>query len=328
MNYHGSSSKLKTMTSSEAKGQNARFAKRLIPDLRAGERVVLLQRQHPAVLFGGLLKPLLLLVLWVLSLIFVLPFIAGLQPDALMPPGQGLPSWLPAVLWLGWLGLAALLVLWGAYQVLDWNDDWIAPTNRRLIVMDKTPFLREARREAPVAQVQNVTAEYPNSMAVALDFGDLKVDMAGIGVLVFGNLPRPRRMREAIFNAQAEANAGQPSPEDLRRARARSIILGTDPAMHDRPTPPHGMPAVRGEGLGVRGDSRIAPTGQALIPNPSPLTPIQVLFPFTPWRDEESVTWHKHWLYLLRGVFWPLLLSALLIAAWFASITLGEQGQY
>src|SRR5438874_7832055 len=110
MNYHGSSSKLKTMTSSEAKGQNARFAKRRIPDLRAGERVVLLQRQHPAVLFGGLLKPLLLLVLWVLSLIFVLPFIAGLEPDALTPgAGQGLPAWLPTVLWLGWLGLAVLL---------------------------------------------------------------------------------------------------------------------------------------------------------------------------------------------------------------------------
>ena len=52
MNYHGSNSKLKT--------QDSRFAKRLIPDLRPGEQVVLLQRQHPAVLFGSLLKPLLL----------------------------------------------------------------------------------------------------------------------------------------------------------------------------------------------------------------------------------------------------------------------------
>src|SRR5439155_18330907 len=234
MSYTGSNSKLKT--------QNSKFPRHLIPDLRAGERVVLLQRQHPAVLFGSLLKPLLLLVLWVLSLIFVPPLIAGLQPDALTSqPGQGLPAWLPAVLWLGWLGLAALLVLWGAYLVLDWSDDWIALTNRRLIIMDKTPFLRESRREAPIAQVQNVTAEYPNSMAVALDFGDLKVDTAGIGVLVFGSLPRPGRMREAIFSTQAEANAAQPSPEDLRRARARSIILGTDPAMHERPTPPHGV---------------------------------------------------------------------------------------
>ena len=240
MNYTAPNSKLKI--------QNSVFAKRLIPDLRAGERVVLLQRQHPAVLFRNLLRPLLLLVLWVLSLVFVLPFIASLQPDALtsLSP-QGLPAWLPTVLWLGWLGLAALLVLWGAYLALDWSDDWIALTNRRLIIMDKTPFLRESRREAPIAQVQNVTAEYPNSMAVALDFGDLKVDTAGIGVLVFGSLPRPGRMREAIFNAQAEANAAQPSPELLRRARARSIILGTDPAMHERPS----LGRIRPEFLGL-----------------------------------------------------------------------------
>src|SRR5437868_6727910 len=77
---------------------------RLIPDLRPGERLVLLQRQHPAVLFRRLLKPLLLLALWAASLIFVLPFISSLQADPLTAVApQGLPSWLPAVLWLGWL---------------------------------------------------------------------------------------------------------------------------------------------------------------------------------------------------------------------------------
>ena len=77
MSYTGPNSKLKN--------QNSKFPRHLIPDLRAGERVVLLQRRHPAVLFGRLLKPLLLLALWLLSLIFVPPFIAGLQPDALTP---------------------------------------------------------------------------------------------------------------------------------------------------------------------------------------------------------------------------------------------------
>jgi len=142
-------------------------------------------------------------------------------------------------------------------------------------------------------------------------------------VLVFGNLPRPRRMREAIFNAQAEANAGQPSPEDLRRARARSIILGTDPAMHDRPTPPHGVNSTE---YRVPSTEWSSGTGNSVLG--TRYSVLSVIFPFSPWRDEESVTWHKHWIYLLRGVFWPLLLSALLVAAWFASIVLGEQGQY
>src|SRR5262249_52569245 len=196
--------------------------RRLIPDLRAGEGGVLLQRQHPFVLVRKLAWPLLLLALWLVASVFALPLIARLQPDPLGPPAEGVSAWLPSALWLGWVGLAAVLVLWGAYLVLDWSDDWVALTNRRLIIMDKSPFLREARREAPIARVQNVTADYPNSLGVALDFGDLKVDTAGIGVLTFGNLPHPRTMREAIFAQQAANNAAQPSAEDRRKAIARS----------------------------------------------------------------------------------------------------------
>jgi hypothetical protein len=297
--------------------QQPAAGRRPIPDLRPGERLVLIQRQHPAVLFRSLLKPVIMLAVWTASLFFVLPFISSLQPDPLtsLSP-QGPPSWLPTALWFGWLGLAVVLVLWGAYLALDWSDDWIALTNRRLIIMDKTLFLRESRREAPIGRVQNVTAEYPNSMAVALDYGDLKVDTAGIGVLLFRNLPRPRRMREAIFNVQADEHAAQPSPEDLRKARARSIILGTDPAMHDRPTPPHGISTT--EQRPPNAESQYS-TRRSVW---------SLLFPLSPQRDQESVTWHKHWIYLLRGVFPQLLLSVLLIGAWFASISLGEQGQY
>src|SRR5437870_3246089 len=68
---------------------------RLIPDLRAGEEVVMLQRQHPAVLFPRLGKPLALLALWVVGSVFALPFIAGLQPDPLGPPSAGIMAWLP-----------------------------------------------------------------------------------------------------------------------------------------------------------------------------------------------------------------------------------------
>ena len=44
---------------------------RLIPDLRPGENLVLLQRQHPGVLLRKLLGPALLLGLWVASLALV-----------------------------------------------------------------------------------------------------------------------------------------------------------------------------------------------------------------------------------------------------------------
>jgi len=52
------------------------------------------------------------------------------------------------------------------------------------------------------------------------------------------------------------------------------------------------------------------------------------LFPFSPWRDEESVTWHKHWFLLVRGLAPPAIIWALAVAAWFASIIFGESGQF
>src|SRR5438477_2848465 len=81
---------------------------RLIPDLRAGEEIVMLQRQHPAVLFPRLGKPLALLALWVVGSVFALPFITGLQPDPLGPPSAAIMAWLPTALWIGWMALAAL----------------------------------------------------------------------------------------------------------------------------------------------------------------------------------------------------------------------------
>src|SRR5436190_7116762 len=290
--------------------------RRQIPDLRAGESVVLLQRQHPFVLVRKLAVPGLLLVLWLVASVFALPLIGRLQPDPLGPPAEGIAAWLPSSLYLGWLGLAAVLVLWAAYRVLDWTDDWVALTNRRLIIMDKTPFLRESRREAPISRVQNVTAEYPHGMGVALDFGDLKVDTAGIGVLMFGNLPHPKTMREAIFAQQTAMNAAQPSPEAQRKAIARSIILGTDPAVHEQVTPPGGMPAV---------PSRGTPVPQ---PQTSGYNMLNVILPLRPQRDGDMVTWHMHWIFLVRGLAWPFIVIVLVMAGWFASISQGQSGQF
>lgn len=296
--------------SSQPAGHPGRHA-RLIPDLRPGERVISLQRHHPAVLAGRLAAPLVILALWLVSLIFVLPFIAALQqPDPLGPPPEGLQAWLPTALWLGWLFVAAFLVLWAAYRVLDWSDDWIALTSRRLIVMDKALFLRETRREVPIDRVQNVTADYPNSMGVAFDFGNLRVDTAGIGVVEFKDLPHPRQMREGIFTQQAELQAARPSPEDSRKAAVRSIMRGTDPALHELPTPPDGitLPADLSKGTG-----------------PSMLG---ALFPFAPQREDDGVTWHKHWFFLLRGLAGPTLLWLIVAVAWFAVMLFGGEGQF
>lgn len=270
----------------------------------------MLQRRHPVALARGWIGPGLLLALWLLASLFALPFISGLsglQPDPYTPPGPGIPRWIAALLGIGWLGIAALALLWAGYILLDWRADWVALTTRRIILMEKTPFLREMRREAPILKVQNVVAEYPRPLNLALDFGDIVVDTAGVGVLTFKATARPRIMREAIFAQQESLRARQPQPEDRRKAAVRAILLGADP--HDTPTPPNGY--------------RAPPPAASTISRVSLLGSI---FPFGPVRREERVTWHKHWIFLLRGLAWPVLTYTLAIAALIAAIAAGAQG--
>jgi hypothetical protein len=252
---------------------------RLIHDRRQGERVLLLLRRHPAVLVRDLVAPLLLLILWLISLYFFAPFVAGLEVDPLVVASAP-PSWLVPLLWVAWLSAGLVALAWMAYAVLDWRQDWIALTNQRVIVMSKTLFLRETRRDAPLSKVQNVTANHPNALGTALDFGDIEIDTAGTGALTFKSLPHPSQFRETVFSQQAAYQATQPPAEDVRKEAVRAIILG------QAPSPPASAPKAHA--------SNLAPT-----------SPQQQVF-----------IWHKHWAYLVRSNRVPIILLAGALLIW------------
>lgn len=259
---------------------------RLIHDRRPDERIVCLLRRHPVVLGRALAVPLLLLAIWVVSLLFVWPFLLSLSVDPLVAT-DGPPAWLVPLLWAAWLGAGLLLLAWVAYAVLDWREDWLALTTQRVIVMDKTLFLRESRREAPIGKVQNVVASYPNALGFAMDFGDIKIDTAGIGTLHFESLPHPKALREAIFGRQKAIQAVQPPTEDLRKSAVRAIVLGGEPAE-----------AQNGKQSAVEARPKSAAVR----------------------------IWHKHWVFLVRGLLFPGLIWGGVFVAWVLSILLGEPG--
>lgn len=288
---------------------HARYS-RLIPDLRPGEMVIVVQRRHSAVVLMHLAVPLALLAAWAVGLLFVLPLINSLQTDPLLAGGFNgptAPSWVPATLTGIYFSLAGLLLFWTLYIYLDWRDDWLALTTRRLIMMDKTLIFHETRREVPVLKIQNIVAEYPRMLSMYLDFGDLSVDTAGVGLMVFKDLPHPREMREVIFLQQTALSSTQAPPEDRRRAALRSIIQGADPNAHSRPTPPSGHPQIPG-----RGETQLIDYSSV-----SGLGLFGRFFPFSPQRNASGVTWHKHWIYLLRGLLWPVILYSAALLTWF-----------
>jgi hypothetical protein len=198
----------------------------LIPDLRPGENVIRFQHQHFTWLLRKLLWPVLLLGAWAVSAPYVVPFISGLGQDPTSPPPEGVMAIGPTCLWAAWAGIGVGCVLWAIYLVFDWRGDWVALTDRRLIVMDKALIFHEARSEAPVERVQNVIADYPNGLAMALDYGHLRVDTAGEGSIAFDNLPHPKAMREAIFAQQEAAEALGGTTSDGRKAAITDMLKG------------------------------------------------------------------------------------------------------
>jgi hypothetical protein len=246
----------------------------------------------------------LVFALWAASALAVVPFLQSLRVDPLLtsnPP----PGWVAPVLWSAWLGFALLLLCRCAYILLDWRQDWIALTTRRVIVMNKSLFVREERRECPIDMVQNVIAEFPNPIGMAFDFGELHVDTAGVGTITFKDLPHPALIREAIFKQQELLRAKQPPAEDLREATLRRIVLGQD-------TQTSGQWGV---GSGQHREKEMPAAHR------SPLTPhsyglVNSFFPIAPQRDGARVTWRKHWSYLVRGMARPIVAYALVFAAW------------
>jgi hypothetical protein len=178
--------------------------------------------------------------------------------------------------------------------------------------MNKTLFVSEARRECPISKVQNVVASFPNPVGMAFDFGDIHIDTAGIGTLSFRDLARPRLFREAIFKQQEITIARQPPPEPLRKAAVRSIILGKDPE-EERPGADPGEP------------SSIAPAGiHHRSPGTSGYGLFNLLFPIAPQRSPARVVWHRHWLFLVRGLVLPLFVYIVIFGGWFGAAEIGR----
>jgi hypothetical protein len=288
-----------------SRASDARY-RRLIPDLRPGEKVVTIERRHPIVLLGKLIGPVLLTLFWLVGLFFVLPLLSGPAPDPLLSPNSGPPPWLRTLLLVAWFCLPLVLLLWASFILLAWSGQWTAITTHRLILMDKVLFLRETRREAPLAKVQNVVADYPNALGMSLDFGNLSVDTAGVGVLVSKDLPHPKTLRESIFAQQAALKATEASPDERRKAAIESILLG-------------GSPVQSGAGPSKQARQPAVPT------NVSTYSVFDMIFPFSPRRDGTGVIWHKHWFFLLRGVAWPVLLFGTALTGWLIALVSGER---
>jgi hypothetical protein len=135
---------------------------------------------------------------------------------------------------------------------------------------------------------------------MAMDFGNIKVDTAGMDTLHFESLPHPKAFREAIFGQQHAIQAVQPPTEDLRKSAVQAIVLGRAPgAAGSRPECEAEPAAGRSTAEGGAGGRQ---------------------------KSGAVRLWHKHWVFLARGLALPVLGWGAVFVAWSLSIVRGEPG--
>ena len=86
------------------------------------------------------------------------------------------------------------------YQYMDWANDLYIVTDARIIDIEEKPFLlKQERREANLARIQNVHYVVPNVFASLLRYGSVVIQTAGQGDFTFDRLPHPAEVQNEIF---------------------------------------------------------------------------------------------------------------------------------
>jgi hypothetical protein len=125
---------------------------------------------------------------------------------------------------LGLFALTAFLFYW-AYA--DWRDDTYIVDNQSIIDINRKPlWLSEARTQAGLQQIQNVTSRIDSLWGQFFDYGSVIIQTAAEhGTMVFRGVRRPTAVAEEILqrmqrHIELQAIAGQ---EEQRRLVAQYL---------------------------------------------------------------------------------------------------------
>jgi membrane protein YdbS with pleckstrin-like domain len=215
------------------------------------------------------------------------------------------PSFELLLLVLPVLPLYTLAFLW---RWFDWRNDYFAVSNRRLTQRERVAFLYESRKEAPLDRVQNINS-VQGLLGRLLGYGSLTIETAAeVGAMLFDRIPSPERMREAIWDQMTQTQAA-------RRAAERQLIRD---ALSSHVGPDGAIPPSEGS-VGDEVPMDHAEEPEAPDVHPGALARAmrwmveRDFFPRLRIETESSVTWRKHWLFLMLDVAWPALLSIVLV---------------
>jgi CRP-like cAMP-binding protein/membrane protein YdbS with pleckstrin-like domain len=215
------------------------------------------------------------------------------------------------------LGFVMVVVsaLWVIWRVIDWLNDYYFVTTSRVAHREKVLWIRESRDETPLDKVQNINVDR-GLIGNLFGFGTLFIDTAatvGAARVTFTYLADPDTVQEIIFQQMTRVRAG----EELERRQVirdkldESVGAGIHPTV-PRPAVPMATPATPPSPLG-----------------PGLVRQILELLNTPFWierREDNRVTWRKHWIRLVGRVWLPGLIVAILgLAVCFYLFSAGEK---
>jgi CRP/FNR family cyclic AMP-dependent transcriptional regulator len=194
-------------------------------------------------------------------------------------------------------GLSGVILVFVIYLVADHWDDIYIVTNKRVVRRTRTPLGREERTDAPLRTIQDIQETQVGLLAQLYDFGDLIIETAGErGHVAFREIPDPEGVREIIFEQIRRRQAGAKVAE---RAAIRADMQQYFDVQGGERKPPEPPPP---------------PPEEKRRKPPLPdwfFVPIRVIRYFLPplrYEYEDTVTWRKHWIALIKPVTVPTVL--------------------
>lgn len=217
------------------------------------------------------------------QLLFWIPFLPGMLYSIF----YGAPGWTT------WLLLLIGLTLVGqmAWGVVDYLNDYLIVTNRRVVRQEEVILLKQWRQEAALEQIQNVdisTAFWGN----LLGYGDLVIHTAGsAGVIAFDLVGGAEKVRGAIFDQRSRRQRHVLAEGKGVIQRMLEGRLGLRLQLPDR--------VYQGE---VTQTAKQAHAWWRL------LLPAFRQNELARERNTDHIIWRKHWIVLVTQVSGPLLL--------------------
>ncbi|MGC8873216.1 MAG: PH domain-containing protein [Chloroflexia bacterium] len=183
------------------------------------------------------------------------------------------------------VALGLLVLIYILYAYVDWRNDALVMTDKRLVHLERVILLLRSQRETGLDRVQNVRVSVPGPLGTLLRYGEVSIETAARGSdIVFGPIADPRKVQDTIMARVLklrEAFSEQRMHEVVQRARARSGGSQEEP----------GTPVAARR------------TRFRLLP-PNPLI------------EGDRIVWHKHGIFLFARIFLPsVLLVGLVIVA-------------